>query len=215
MAKITILAKSIGRRLKSARLYIKQAKVADNAGIKVAQYSRYERGEAVPSENIMAKLSEALNVDVRWLAGAVDTAGGYDVHLAKMEILGKAIGRRIKTLRGKRSITDVVEKTWPAPRIEPCDEIDEKLYKKYEEGSVLPTDPHLRMLAQALDCDPQELVSIDSMALSESTADDSNASLASLYESLSMSMEREKKLFEENHSLKKEIKKLKQALQTK
>jgi transcriptional regulator with XRE-family HTH domain len=64
-----ITKESISERIRRLRIQkgISQKEFADQIGLHPAQYNRYEKGENIPSTDILGKLADALNVSFDYL----------------------------------------------------------------------------------------------------------------------------------------------------
>jgi transcriptional regulator with XRE-family HTH domain len=66
----------LGQRLRRARGSLSQRELAKHIGASAAYLSRIERGERVPSLQLLERIADALGVDLDWLRGRSSSTGG-------------------------------------------------------------------------------------------------------------------------------------------
>lgn len=64
------LAIFLGKRLKQARGGVSQTELARRAGISRPQYNQYERGKSIPSDAVLERIADALNLSIESLIEA-------------------------------------------------------------------------------------------------------------------------------------------------
>ena len=149
---MSYISKHISRRLKELRGLRSQREIANAAEIGTSQYSRYERGAAVPSDEVLERISKALGCYVEDIIGAGEPISGIPKISTKdsYHYLANAIGSRLGVLRREVAL-DMEEVAQRAG-------IPLALYKKFELCQDIPDDDTLAALANALNINIVNLV---------------------------------------------------------
>jgi transcriptional regulator with XRE-family HTH domain len=88
----------LGQRVVRSRGSLSQRELADAVGVSPAYISRIERGERVPSLQLVERVARALGVDVGWLRGESSFVGKGKQRA--QPISAAAIAAELKTIEG-------------------------------------------------------------------------------------------------------------------
>lgn len=139
----------IGMRLVRLRGNRKQQDIAQAAGMDQPQLSRYERGKAIPSNEVISRLATALKCSEKEILEPLTFEEGK-VFLSNLEPakqMAKAFGAGVASKMADSTPGQVHRKT----------KIPTEIVEKILRGEMTPTKWVVEKLSEHFDCDPDDL----------------------------------------------------------
>jgi transcriptional regulator with XRE-family HTH domain len=102
-------AQKLGRRIVRARGSLSQRQLAKSVGVSAAYISRIERGERVPTLQLLERIAGVLGVDLSWLRGKESASAPATSHISvaaievELDAIEAALARIRSSLRAARS----------------------------------------------------------------------------------------------------------------
>lgn len=136
----------IGQRLTQLRGTRSQTEISEAAGMDQSQLSRYERGRAIPSEEVLERLAKALGHSVEEITCAIEE--GIAQAREKPNSAAVEVANRLNKLWGGLSLKYLSQVT----------KIPIKYLSLLANGEIVPTQWMVDRLAYELACSPEDIL---------------------------------------------------------